>query len=339
MNLLQLISQASSARVGKAPTPEPEPEPISGLTRYSIHKIAEDVAGGITSNMAIHDGRLRPDIEDNPNCIFLTEYEGHDWLEFYVDPENPAELLPTRNGYAYHFRSEFSRYPWEIKYALGTELCLGISYVIPDDIEPWVSASISILQVKGSSSGGDATPAIQLDLAYPGQLNSSTIYRKTPLGGEVMIVNGARNIRWTPANSALRFMPGDRLDLILQVLFKDDETGFAKFWINGERYEFPGYTTGGVTYPAGDYGQTVNSTYPTVGPRGDNPKIGLYCHGNKIPTASAGPSDDVQENIAAGHTKMRLLISDFNMVERTPEDPDYLSMNFYDQVDTSSYNT
>jgi hypothetical protein len=312
---------------------------VSGLERFSIDQIHADVGSGIfVSNLAIHNGKLRPDIEDNPYCMFKTTYGGFDWLEFYVNPTAESSYIPTINGYAYHFRSEFSRYPWEIKYALGTEIWIGVSYVIPSDVTAWVSGPISILQVKGSSNGGDAPPAIQLELAYPGQLNSSTIYRKTPLGGEVMMINEARGIRWTPPSSAVRLIPGGRLDVVMQILFEDDDTGFVRFWLNGTRYEFPGYTTGGDTYPAGDYGVTVNSTYAGVGLRGDNPKIGLYCHSNKITTGSAGPSDDVQTNITAGHTYMRLLITNFNMVTRTPSDPDYLSNNAYNAVDTSTYN-
>lgn len=309
--------------------------PVSGLQRFTVNRLNEDVGAGIFgSDLAVYDGLLRPDIEDNPYCMFKTTIDGKDWLEFFVNPTAEPSYLPTTNGFANHFRSEISPYPWNQKYALGTEYWKGISFHIPAGVVQHVDAHIPIIQFKDGSAGGDPSPAMSIELAYPGQLNSSTIYRKTPLGGEVMMVCDARDskTRWTPPDSEVRLVAGGRLDVIVQVVFNTDGTGLFKTWLNSVHREFPGYTTGGDTFAPGDYGSTVNGDYgPGFGPLGSNPKHGLYCLQYKTPELVAA-------NALVGHNQMRLLTTDWNTVTRTPADWDYLSNNAYNAVDTSRYN-
>lgn len=321
MNILQQIAQASYVKGAR---------PVSGLTRYYASIVAEDVSGGMYSNMQIHNGQLRPDFDNDPNAIFLTSHGGHSWLEHRLNPTLPADRLPTTSG-DHHFRAEISEWPWEIKYDLDTEVWFGKSYYIPDDVEMWTQGGIVIFQVKDSSNGaGGSSPALSIELAYPGQLDSgSVIYQRTPLGGEIQMISEGGNFRWTPADSALRFIPGTRLDYITQVLFKSDGTGIWRNWFNGVQYVFPGYTTGGVTRPPGDSQITAIATYPTVGIKGGNFKSPLYHLGYKHEGAA---------EIAEGHTQMRILTTDWKQVVRTPEDWDYLNMNAYDAVDTSGYN-
>jgi hypothetical protein len=326
MNPLSIISASSNIKTG-IPL-------VTGYNHFSIATIADDVSGGLISNMQLHDGLLRPDFDNDPAGMFITSVGGHDWLEYLINPSSPGSpYLPTGSGFANHFRKEISRYPWELKLALQTELWFGQSFYIPASIAQWVGAAVVLFQVKDSSNAeGDPSPAVSLELAYPGQLNSTTIYRKTPLGGEVQMVNSGRDIRWTPPDSAVRLAPGMRLNYVTQIVFNTDGTGLWRNWFNGVQYEFPGYTLSGDVFPGGDYGQTVVGNYPVDGWRSGNPKHGLYHLGFKNPTL-------VTNNAAAGHTQMRLLTTDFNMVIRTPASPDYLNMNAYHKVDTSSYNT
>lgn len=304
----------------------------SGFERFTVDRIAQDVDAGIfAANTPIYNSKLRPDFDNNPYSMFKTVISGKSWMEHYVNPTAQSGYLPTPTGFANHFRSEVSGWPWNIKYALGTEYWKGISYYMPNDVSMWTNAAIVVMQFKDGSVAGDPSPAISLELAYPGQLNSSSIYRKTPLGGEVQIINHCRGWRWTPANSAVRLAPGMRLDIIVHVVFGEGENGLFEIWLNGTKYPFPGYTSGGTTYDPGDVGTTVIGNYPGFGLRGANSKHGIYALQYKTPTL-------VSANAAVGHTYTRLLTTDFCTVVRTPSDPDYLSYNAKAAVDTSSFN-
>ena len=323
MNFLKQISIANSVKGGR---------PVSGLTRYRASKIAEDVSGGMTTNMQIHNGQARPDFDNDPNAAFLTNHNGHNWLEHRLNPNLPSERLPTTSG-DHHFRMEFSEWPWDIKRALGVEIWFGKSYYVPETVNMWTQGAIVLFQAKDSSNASEparTSPVLSVELAYPGQLNSgSNIYQRTPLGGEVQMISLGGNFRWTPADSALRLVPGGRLDYVTHIVAQSDGTGLWENWFNGVKYVFPGYTSGGVPRPAGDNHITAMGEYSGLGVRFPNIKSGLYHLGYK--------HEGIQE-IAAGHTQMRVLTTDWNEVVRTSNDWDYLNPNGYNAVDTSGYN-
>lgn len=325
MNYFQLIAAAGKVKGAR---------PVTGLQRFNINTIAADVAGGMVSNMAIDGGRLRPDFDNDPNALFLTTLGGHTWLEHRLNPTLPADRLPTTSG-DHHFRIEISEYPWNIKRALGTEIWFGKSYYVPDTVTQWTQGAIVIFQAKDSSDASEpakTTPVLSVEIAYPGQMaHGSDPLRQTPLGGEPILVALGKDSRWTPIG-APRLAPGMRLDFVTHIVAQADGTGLWENWFNGVKYVFPGYTSGGVERTPGDSQITAMGEYPSVGVKFPNIKSGLYHLGYKHATEGAA-------EIAAGHTQMRVLTTNWNLVVRNSSDWDYMNSNGYAAVDTSSYNT
>jgi hypothetical protein len=322
MNFFQAIANAGKVKGAR---------PVSGLQRFNINTIAADVAGGMVTNMQLHNGELRPDFDNDPNALFLTSYGGHTWLEHRLNPTLPADRFPTTEG-DHHYRIEISEYPWNIQRPLGVEIWFSKSYFVLPTVTQWTQGALVIFQAKDSSDSTNpetSSPVLSLEIAYPGQLaHGSDPLRQTPLGGEPIFVGLGKDTRWTPIG-APRLAPGMRLDYVTHIVAQADGTGLWENWLNGVKYVFPGYTSGGVERPAGDNQITAMGTYEGLGTRFPNIKSGLYHLGYKHEGAA---------EIAAGHTQMRLLTTNWNMMVRTSDHWDYMNNNGYAAVDTSNYN-
>jgi hypothetical protein len=198
----------------------------------------------------------------------------------------------------------------------------------------WTQGALVIFQAKDSSNASEpakTTPVLSLEIAYPGQMaHGSDPLRQTPLGGEPVLVALGKDSRWTPGGAPRLYPGGPKFTYTTHIIAQSDGTGLWENWFNGTKYVFPGYTSGGVERTPGDSQITAMGEYPGVGIRFPNIKSGLYHLGYKHEGAA---------EIAAGHTQMRILSPNYNVVIRTPSDWDYMNNNGYAAVDTSSYNT
>ena len=314
---------------GKVVKPPKNPTTVTGLTRFKASNLAIPSFGLPDAQRFYSDGSLRASTAYNPYGITAVTRDGRPRVRFYVNPTSPPEYLMT-SLYPYHFRAEFSRHPWRISHPLGTEEWLGFSYIFPTVEQGFVQnqTPVSIYQNHAGSVAGQTEnpPALQLEIAYPGQIKDPTNpYRQTPLGGEIMIINNVRGSRFVV--QSFRITPGCRLNVVMQIVYGLGSEGLFNVWINGKLIEFPGYGT----IPGGNIGSTVwPPKLETDVPVGGNSKLGLYHHQLRLESS-------VLLNSAAGHTQMEVFMTDWNDVFRRPGDWDYKNTNGYKAVNTSEY--
>jgi hypothetical protein len=297
---------------------------VTGLTNFKVANLNIPTSGIVDGKRFYIDGSLRANIAYYPYALMKGTKDGVSRIRFYVKPTAPtASLVGT--PYPYHHRAEFTRYPWTLNLPYKTEEWMGFSYIFPKATEGYTQnyTPVSIYQnhpgrIEGFSSN---PPAFQIEVAYPNQLkNYADPYYQTPLGGEIMIINNIRGIRWVCPN--VRVVAGARLNIIIQVVYGTGSDGLLNVWINGQLMEFPGNTK----VAKGNVGSTVWPEHPY----GGNSKFGIYHH--QLIYKSA-----VDLNYAKGHTNMVMWMTDWNDVFRHPGDWDYKNINAYSAVDTSTY--
>jgi len=210
-------------------------------------------------------------------------------LRIMVDSQVPVD--PNVSSAKYHYRAEFTEWPWHINLAEGTEQWVGWSYYFSNDYVRGVTP-ISIFQ--NHAGGTNPYPAFQLELAKPNQLPGA-------LGGEVQVINNCSSPKVRKLTS-IRPNPGDRIDIICHVVHARDGNGLLEFWINGIKI----------------HSQVGSTIYPAPENWGGNNKWGIYHHQWTDPS-------NVQLDIAAGHTRFELLMGNLRQITRSPGDPEYLS--------------
>lgn len=302
---------------------------VTGLTRFKAANLAISSGGVYDGKRFYTDGSLRANNCYYPYSIKTETYKGYPRVRFYVKPTEPAASL-VGTLYPFHHRAEFSRYPWKISLPVGTEEWLGFSYLFPTAAESFTQnqTPVSIYQNHQGRTPGqpEYPPALQLEIAYPNQLRVATdpsFY--TPLGGEIMIINNVRGIRFVAPG--VRVVAGARLNIVMQIVYGQGDQGLFNVWINGKLIVFQG----NAKAPAGNKGSTVWPPYlSTDQPVGGNSKLGLYHHQLRF-------QEYVTLNAKKGHTHMRVWMTDWNDLFRKPTDWDYKNMNAYSAVDTSTY--
>jgi len=211
----------------------------------------------------------------------------NDKMKIVVDSKVPVD--PSVSSNQYHYRAEFTEWPWRINLPAGTEQWVGWSYYFATDYVHAVSP-ISIFQ--NHAGGSNSTPTFQLELTRPGQL-------KGALGGEIQVINNCSSPTVRKLTT-IRPNPGDRLDIILHVIYGRDGNGLLEFWINGTKI----------------HSQIGSTIYPAPENWGGNNKWGIYHHTWTDPA-------QVQLNITAGHTKFELLMGTLRQLTRFPGEAAY----------------
>jgi hypothetical protein len=312
----EVASDAKSAELNQKTSATAE---VTGLTRFKMANLAIP-SGGLPDGKRFYtNGILRANVAYYPYGVMKENRNGIDRIRFYVKPTSPTQYL-VGTPYPYHHRAEICRYPWRISTPLGTEEWLGFSYIFPGTDESFKQnqTPVSIFQ---NHDGVNGPPTVQLEIAYPGQLFSPTKpYYNTPLGGEIMIINNVRGIRWVA--SGVRVTAGCRLDIVIQLVYGTGSNGIFNVWINGKLQTWPG----NPTIPAGNVGSTVFSNALF----GGNSKLGLYHHQLRF-------KEGVDKNYAKSHSHMRFWMTEWNDCFRKPGDWDYKNSNAYSAVSTASY--
>jgi hypothetical protein len=283
---------------------------ITGLTNFKASQLGIP-STGLYDGTRFYNGLMRGCIAYYPYSVKPTTRNGIPRVRFYVKPTSPTTYL-VGTLYPFHHRAEVTRYPWKISHPLGTEEWLGFSYLFPTKEEGYSvnRTPVSIYQNHAGRVGTSTEnpPALQLEIAYPGQLKT------TPYGGEVMLVHQVRGIRY--AIPGVRVVAGGRLDIVMQIIYDLDGNGLWNVWINGTLVQIPG----------GNAGSTVWANNPV----GGNSKLGIYHHQLRYQWA-------VDLNYSRGHTHMQMFMSDWNDVFRHPGDWDYKNANAFDAVNTAGY--
>jgi Polysaccharide lyase len=214
----------------------------------------------------------------------------NDKLKIVVDSNVPVD--PAVSSAQYHYRAEFTEWPWRIHLPEGTEQWFGWSYYFSADYVRGVTP-ITIFQ-NHAAAVSDSHPLFQLELSRPGQI-------KGALGGEIQVVNICSEPKVRKL-TAFRPKPGDRVDIICHVVYGRGDKGLLEFWFNGVQV----------------HSQIGSNIFAAPENWGGNNKWGIYHHSWDEPLK-------VQQDIAAGHTKFELLMGNLRQITRAPNDPAYLS--------------
>ncbi len=239
--------------------------------------------GGLPDGTRFANNKLRSNVAYDPFSYSIVSGK----FRMVVDSQVPVD--PQVSSAQYHFRSEFTEWPWQINLPEGTEQWAGWSYFFPTDYIYSVQP-VSIFQNHAGGSYPD--PAFQLELTYAGQLEGA-------IGGEIQVINDT-SVPMVRKMTKFRPKPGDRIDIVLHVVHARGSNGLLEFWINGTQV----------------HSQIGNTIWPAPENWGGNNKWGIYHHTWTDPA-------NVQLDIAAGHKKFALGMGNLRQITRSPSDPNY----------------
>jgi hypothetical protein len=238
---------------------------------------------GLPDGTRFANNKLRSNVAYDPLAYSIVQGK----MRMVVDSQVPVD--PTISSAQYHFRTEFTEWPWQINLQEGTEQWAGWSYYFPADYVYSVQP-ISIFQ--NHAGGSNPDPAFQLELTFQGQLQGAK-------GGEIQVINDTSN-PMVRKMTKFRPKPGDRVDIVCHVIHARGTNGLLEFWINGVQV----------------HTQVGNTIWPAPENWGGNNKWGIYHHTWTDPA-------NVQLDIAAGHKKFALLMGNLRQITRSPSDPNY----------------
>lgn len=174
--------------------------------------------GETTGRDSFSNGELALNIQCTPNQV----YKEGNRLKFVLNPTNPsaASWCPEN----FNMRSEIRTMPWNVDHPSGTEEWIGFNYgfgdnYIADPTNNWV-----FYQAHEGTLGASPLLSLQID----GREASS--YET----GEIVIVNasqmGSKNSIY-----GTNIVPkaGENVDVVIHVIWGDDNTGLLEVWLNG----------------------------------------------------------------------------------------------------------
>ena len=209
-------------------------------------------------------------------------------LKFSINPTYPEVGNWCSN--AYNMRAEISTEPWKINHPAGTEEWFGWSYsfgdnYIVDTKNPW-----AFFQVHEGTAG--ETPLIAMWSVNEGGAGSGN-------AGEVLVVNNCNDSKSTYYSTGIIPKAGQTLDIVIHVIWGDDNDGLLQVWIDGGKV-------------VDEQERTVRASHPV----GGNAKWGIY----KWPWRNG---DDVQKSRDLGITKLETYMGALRIITRKPEDSEY----------------
>lgn len=264
----------------------------TGLKTWCWQDI-EIPSGASTGRDSFSNGQLALNIQCSPNQV----YKEGNRLKFVLNPTNPAAASWCPENF--NMRSEIRTMPWNVDHESGTEEWIGFNYgfgsnYVADPTNNWV-----FYQVHEGTLGESPLLSLQID----GRKASSYEI------GEIVIVNasqeGSKNSIY-----GTNIVPkaGDNVDVVIHVIWGDDNTGLLEVWLNGVK-AVDLQTT-----------RTVRSSTQV----GGNSKFGIYKHTWR---SEAG----VQNSAAKGVTQVETSMGPLRMITRKLGNSKY-RQNSYEEV-------
>ncbi len=264
----------------------------SGLKTWCWGDI--DVPSGSSSGRdSFSQGQLALSVECSANQVVK---EGNR-LKFVVNPTSPAAASWCNNNY--NLRSEIRTMPWNIDLPSGTEEWIGFSYgfgdsYVADPVNNWV-----FYQAHEGSEGKN--PLISL------QVNSrATNNHKT---GEIVVVNAAHEGTYNIYHGT-NVIPkaGETVDIVLHIIWADDNTGLLEVWINGNKL-------------VDEQTRTVYRSSRV----GGNSKFGIY-------KASWRSASGIQNSANHGVRNLETFMGPLRIITRKSNDSNYRKYSYNDVV-------
>lgn len=215
-----------------------------------------------------------------------------DQLRFRVHPLSPAP--PSDASGDFNFRSEIRTAPWRIRHPLGTEQWIGWSYTFGENYVPDHTSPITIFQNHPGISG--LSPVFEVTIAKRHN------HLQNP-GGEVEFVNKGNDDREN--YSKFRPMAGDKLKIVVHVVYGIGEDGLLELWLDDELV----------------YSKRVSTVYGNHQYGGNN-KWGVYHH------TFNGSESSVYSSLDIGAGDVELKMSSLRLLTRTPSDTEYRTNAF-----------
>lgn len=239
--------------------------------------------------IAVSNRELHVDSECYENQVSIVE----DRLQFHVNPTGPQVGSWCENDF--NMRAEIRTSPWPIRHTPGTEEWFGWTYYFEDDYIIDSASQWLFFQVHNGIRGENALIAIWV--VHEGQFSGHD-------AGELFVVNSSTP--GSPIYSPTGFKPmsGTKLDVVVQVIWGDENTGLLNVWFNGNQVYS---ATGRTITPTHDYG--------------GNAKWGIY----KWPWRK---SDGVESSKSVGVTSIKTSMGPLRIITRKPDDPNYRKYSF-----------
>jgi len=244
-------------------------------------------SGTTTGRDSFSNGQLALNTSCNGNMVTV---EG-DRLNFKVNPTSPAAQGWCDSNFNY--RSEIRTMPWNVDHQSGTEEWIGFNYRFGNSYKVDPTRNWVFYQAHEGTIG--AFPLLSL------QINGvDTSAYKT---GELIIVNSSQPVgdnTNTIYSTNLVPKAGESVDIVLHVIWGDNNTGLLEVWLNGTK--------------ALDL-QTVR-TIRSATQVGGNSKFGIYY-------APWKSESGVSASAAHGVTQIETSMGALRILTRKPGDANY----------------
>lgn len=220
-----------------------------------------------------------------------------DWLKFNVDP------LKNASDPDYNYRGEISDRPWPVDHAEGVEQWIGFKYKFSYDYKIDVEHPFIMYQSHNGTVG--INPLISM-WVVSGESTFSA--------GEINVVHTSTGTE-TFIPTGITPVANDILDVVIHIIWGDENDGVYQVWINGNKVS--------------DFqGRTVLSSDP----RGGNSKFGIY-------KWRWGDLANINESASNGITDLTTYMGSLRMISRAANDP-LIGVDEsadFDKVDPSKY--
>ncbi len=249
-------------------------------------------SGGETGRESFSDSQLALSIECSANQVVQVD----DRLKFSLNPISPSPAEWCNNSF--NMRAEIRTMPWLVAHPVGTEEWFGFTYEFDESYIPDPSGNWLFFQVHEGSMGKNPLVSMQVNGVATSKYDT----------GELVVVNAAdENEPLTVHGSDIIPLPGEKLNVVIHIVWGDDNQGLLQVWVNGKKI-------------VDDAARTVFASTMI----GGNAKFGIYKH--KWRSESG-----VQNSAAHGISNLTTYMGALRMITRNPEDSDYLE-NSYDLV-------
>ncbi len=250
-----------------------------GLKTWCWADVTAAIGG--PNNYSFSEGQLSVSAECNQYQVTNVQ----DRLRFNLDLTQPAADWCSND---FNLRAEISTSPWKVNHSAGTEEWFGWTYTFGDDyiidkVNPW-----AFFQVHEGTSG--KTPMIALWCTNEGGPGSG-------VAGEITISNTTGGNTYGPTGVVPT--AGQELDIVVHVIWGDENNGLLQVWIDGSKVH-----------------DEQRRTIHAFNPVGGNAKFGIYKWGWRD---QAGIDSAMQQGI----NHLETFMGPLRIITRLPSDEDY----------------
>lgn len=214
-------------------------------------------------------------------------------VHFKVNPTTPA---PQDCGSSnYNYRAEIRDAPFDVDHPVGTEQWWGFNYKFGEDYIVDAFTSWIFWQIHGSFSS-PSSPMVSLRVA------TEDYQKMGNAPGEIVVANAAvnpDNWDWTPTGIVPQ--TGQSLDIVIHVVYGDEQTGLYQVWIDGIKV----------------YDEQERTVYAAQ-PEGGYWKIGIY-------KSKWKNQSNVHSSASLGIEELNTSIGPLRVMKKSPSSPTYLA--------------